>query len=722
MEHFGGKPPAAAFGVSAKFFADGRKQTARYHIGLRLPCAPVASDDSARLAASSHAAALALSAPKIVHAWIDAVGDAPVGMGFGFAKLDNQGSNGGKIYVMNLAGRTMPPLPLSLGVNRVFSKTIYDSIPSLKPKADDDHLGARSWLDSQMVSLEWRIGGDEVILRHYAAERGSTDRQRIESSGTNADALSSLVSSAGSKTETIAYTAPFRVVEGAWASTPEIVGRKVGMQLPDRTMSDASFLEVADSALSDLVFDKEEVKKWLKASARVPHTISNVQAAATTSGSYVTLYRHPLNVCFESFSPSDDELHARRLMRRQASTDCQKAETKLADSMWGDGSASSKTGTCGSSHATTGACDTCLKAWQQTKGSYIVKNKTACGSGVKSESLGTANDLGSCADLCRKKENNGVQCEYFLYGKGTCKWVFVDLPPAPNMDAWSYPGFDRCDKSQCLEKNLTASSCCSGPRLGGCKEGFTYCQGIQSVCKSGVTLSGPFEDLYTTCCIPNGTCPTRPPPPGQWRYRSQAKVPDLCSSADDNIDLYRQVGAGTVEGQDIGKVGQVAHMPDYCWNVCKDQWLAPCSSTCVADFTDVITKCSGCKGGKNFCVNSVENSENEKKDYFKSKPNIGDGSCKDNPLKAPCVSSVVTFVEAGQNVPNDIGVFEDKVTDADIMDIMTVWSPRQCRPPFYNWWKKDTFLCNECHSVIEESKKAQNMCVRLPKPQRWNGF
>jgi hypothetical protein len=192
LEHYAGTPPAAALGVSAKFWSDGRKQTARYHIGLRLPCATVASDDSARLAASSHAAASALSAPKIVHAWIDAVGDAPVGMGFGFARIDDKGNKAGKIYVMNLAGKTMPPLPLSLGVERAFSKSIYDSIPLLQPKGNGD---------AQMVSLEWRIGSDSVILRHYAAERGATHDQRIQSSGTNAEALSSLVSSAGAKTE-----------------------------------------------------------------------------------------------------------------------------------------------------------------------------------------------------------------------------------------------------------------------------------------------------------------------------------------------------------------------------------------------------------------------------------------------------------------------------------------------------------------------------------------
>ena len=111
--------------------------------------------DADRLAASSHKAASALSAPQIVHKWIDAVGDAPVGMGFGFARLDDREKRGGKIYVMNLAGTAMPMLPLSMG-GESFSVTIFDVIPSLAPKTGSD-LAKPTWLDSQMVSLEWNL-------------------------------------------------------------------------------------------------------------------------------------------------------------------------------------------------------------------------------------------------------------------------------------------------------------------------------------------------------------------------------------------------------------------------------------------------------------------------------------------------------------------------------------------------------------------------------------
>ena len=355
VEHYGGTPPAAALGVSAKFFADGRQLTARYHVGLRLPCA-TATTDAAQLASSSRKAASALSAPSIVYAWIEAIGDASVGLGFGFAKLDNAGKKGGKIYVMNRAGTVMPPLPLSLGVK---SKpiTVYDNVPLLKPQTDS--VRHQHWLDSQMVSLEWQIGDDRVVLRHYYAERGASHQQRIRSSGSQAEAgLIALVTTAGAKTETVAYTAPFRVVQGVVSEPPAIVGSKVGMQLPDSTMSDANFLSVADSSLSGVDVSKTAVEKWLEASGGVPHTVSNLQAAATAGGSYITLYRHPLNVCFESFTLSEDELQARQLRRSYSISECDAAKLRLADSMWGanpvSSSAKSKNGTCTNSHAPTG--------------------------------------------------------------------------------------------------------------------------------------------------------------------------------------------------------------------------------------------------------------------------------------------------------------------------------------------------------------------------------
>ena len=66
----------------------------------------------------------------------------------------------------------------------------------------------------------------------------------------------------------------------------------------------------------------------------------------------------------------------------------------------------------------------------------------------------------------------------------------------------------------------------------------------------------------------------------------------------------------------------------------------------------------------------------------------------------------VNYIEGGNTVP-DMAVFIDKVTDQEVMDTMTSWAPRQCMPPFNEWWNKDTFLCNECHSVIYEAETSQ---------------
>jgi len=122
------------------------------------------------------------------------------------------------------------------------------------------------------------------------------------------------VTGAGGRSESIAFSAPF-VAENTADVAPEMVGSKVGMQLPDRSMSDASFLAVSLAAFSAINVAKDGVEEWLKSSEDVRHTISNVQAAATSSGSYITLYRHPLNVCNDRFSSSEDEIKSRRLMR-----------------------------------------------------------------------------------------------------------------------------------------------------------------------------------------------------------------------------------------------------------------------------------------------------------------------------------------------------------------------------------------------------------------------
>lgn len=425
-EQAGNSPPAEALGVSAKFFADGRKQTGRYHVGLRLPCAHVQEDDAksaaAHLASSAKAAAEALSAPKIVHAWIDAIGTARVGLGFGFARLDDSGARGGKIYIMNRAGSMMPALPMS--TQHASTASIYDSIPALLPRPDEDGAmrGHRSWLDSQMVSLEWRIGSHQVILRHYAAQRGETHQERIALSASQAGApLGHLVERAAGKTETIAYSSPFSGDRRGDGATAAIVGHKVGIQLPDRSMSDQDFMSIAFGSGETLGIAKDAVEGWLQSSGAVRHTVSNIQAAKD----YITLYRHPLNLCFESFGPSEDEVEA-RLRRGQKDTECETAEIRLADSLWGSssiGGADREEGTCAYSHAPTGRCKDCMDEWD-ANGFYKVKNKTACGGDVKKKDLGASSSVKECAEKCRNDLTvGGLQCEYFTYKDGECKQV-----------------------------------------------------------------------------------------------------------------------------------------------------------------------------------------------------------------------------------------------------------------------------------------------------------
>ena len=817
VEHYGGTPPAAALGVSAKFFADGRQLTGRYHVGLRLPCAS-ATIDAAQLSSSSHKAASALSAPSIVHAWIEAVGDASVGLGFGFAKLDNAGKKGGKVYVMNRAGTVMPPLPLSLGVK---SKpiTVYDSVPLLKPQAGS--VQHPHWLDSQMVSLEWQIGDDRVVLRHYYAERGVAHEHRIRSSGSQAEAgLIALVTTANAKTETVAYTAPFHVVVGAVSEPPAIVGSKVGMQLPDSTMPDDIFLSVAESALSGVDVPKTAVEKWLGASRGVPHTVSNLQAAATAGGSYITLYRHPLNVCFESFTLSEDELKARQLRRSYSISECDAAKLRLAESMWGTSEVTnaglssfyfwnkvtngisigdegigkppeymptSMPGTCADSHEPTGRCRECMEQWSGQNGAYIVKNKTACGAGVKTKDLvlsGRWANIKGCVEAVRnfqadrlKLEVFGFQAEYFLAGSVSgsfkCQVVYIEpslVPPPTNFK--EYPGFDKCVTNACRDNpslppaERDDSQCCALPNTGSCAEGYIYCKGLPMCsfknepqrtpeAKLARWRDGFYDDVrydkVSTCCMPNTSnfagCPAQPAVPANPWYQSQAKVLTSCTTESPDLDLWRSPGTINTAGTNMGKMGLLQeHFPDYCAKVCKDQWLTPCSAICKDDLKAVFDKCSSCKGGKNFCVNSAENcrnqwnmpcsAEEDKKAYEWAKklpmaPKIcsdfggtttsaGGGTTTMAPTSsgAPnnkdCVAYVVPYIEAKNNVPNDIAVFLEKVTDGDIMDVMTTWAPRQCRPPLHEWWGKEKFVCNECHSVIREAEILQQQ-------QLWSG-
>ena len=493
------------------------------------------------------------------------------------------------------------------------------------------------------------------------------------------------------------------------------------MQLPDRSMSDASFLAVSLAAFSAINVAKDGVEEWLKSSEDVRHTISNVQAAATSSGSYITLYRHPLNVCNDRFSSSEDEIKSRRLMRRAWSESaCDKAQTQLADNLWADSGLGPEDaqGTCGGDHAPVGRCKRCLDAW---KGYYIVKNETKCASGqAKTKVLQPDSSLlADCAEACRKEATvGGLQCEYFVFGADTCTMVFVDLPARPAhadiVDAMTYPGFDRCQSAgfssgdnKCLslsegETSLTTDfTCCAKSGMASCKTGYFQCPGVPGCAQEK-------NGMVTTCCIQNSTnttlntCPTQPAAPANWKYQFQTTVPELCTDEVVKYNLYRQVGVESAPSGGEGMGGSKTH---WCWDVCKDKenWLKPCSATCQNIFKAVFTECSGCKGGQDFCVDSDSNSDDDKKAFeWANKLPMAPQACVSEPSKSECTEYVVSTVEGGASVPG-LGIYQKTMTDAAMMEQMTAWAPPNCKPPFYDWWEKDTYLCNQCFSVATEA-------------------
>ena len=108
---FGGEVPLEAVGTSAKFYASGQVNQARYHIALHPPCDCWALD-RADVIRSAREAAQALQAPALVTAWIDVLeaispSDALPALGFGVSADDSAC----KIYVMNAKGKPLPAAP-----------------------------------------------------------------------------------------------------------------------------------------------------------------------------------------------------------------------------------------------------------------------------------------------------------------------------------------------------------------------------------------------------------------------------------------------------------------------------------------------------------------------------------------------------------------------------------------------------------------------------------
>lgn len=110
-----------------------------------------------------------------------------------------------------------------------------------------------------------------------------------------------------------------------------------------------------------------------------------------------------------------------------------------------------------------------------------------------------------------------------------------------------------------------------------------------------------------------------------------------------------------------------------------------------------------------YCIDSNENSEDEKKAFdWAGKLPSAPSACKDQPEGKECTKFVVEHVEKGNTV-SGLGVYVDTMTDADMMDSMTVWAPKNCKPPFHDWFDKSKFLCNECFSVINEAEKGASI-------------
>ena len=78
----------------------------------------------------------------------------------------------------------MLDFPLSLPLGAAGATTLYDSLPELRPHDTDNPVP--TWKDPRIVSLEWRIGSNEVALRHYHRRRVDTDELRVrQASGYN---------------------------------------------------------------------------------------------------------------------------------------------------------------------------------------------------------------------------------------------------------------------------------------------------------------------------------------------------------------------------------------------------------------------------------------------------------------------------------------------------------------------------------------------------------
>lgn len=359
LKQFNNDPPREAFGVSAKFHADGTVDKSRYHIALSLPCASQVPQSAGDLRKHAVEAATALKSPDLVHDWINqvdltsqAAGVVP-GLGFGFAQLPD-GTKAGKVYVMNQMGQRMPELPLSQRGSKT-EVTVLQAVPALAADA----------LQSQVVSLEWRQGDDRLVLRHYGKERGVSSEARIRKSTDDAalsDSLVHLLESVAGSVETSSMSAPFRAGDvGALGSVPAMVQAKIGVRVQSKMDDHQAFLEASGPTLDVLRVSHDGVAQWMEASGSVGHTVSNVQ----TGKDFVTLYRHPMELCYFN---GGAKLPQRK--NTPTFTACDNSIEAFVDGMsdWG--------GTCGAcaSATSTALSDTCQDCMTYYKNTWADAN------------------------------------------------------------------------------------------------------------------------------------------------------------------------------------------------------------------------------------------------------------------------------------------------------------------------------------------------------------
>ena len=279
----GADPPLETFGVSAKFFSNGKAATARYYVALELPgVGGHLPRDAQRRAAARTAAAL--KAPPPVDAWLDVLAaEAPPPV-YGFGVDADAGA--AKLYVQNRDGEALPQLPMAAeaAMPPVFSN------------------GTRE--PRQVLSLEWRVGESTTALRRYAVgatpdgqPRAARDSFLAVGGGQLADALEAAADAHAALVYDVAATGFFQ------ADGPAPPARA------ERAKAGLSFVRQPDIEALAPVFkafgvDASLAARWARDSADIGHSITNVEVGRGA----IAVYRHPTR--FDFFDGAAPALHA----------------------------------------------------------------------------------------------------------------------------------------------------------------------------------------------------------------------------------------------------------------------------------------------------------------------------------------------------------------------------------------------------------------------------